>query len=314
MRHLALLLFLPGCLVGTILRRNLVALVSPPRVVPERITSPRRDDVRLGVLWVGHATALIQLDDKFILTDPVFTQTVGAGFSRRLVEPGIALESLPPIDVAVVSHLHLDHLSVGTLELLAPTVRQLLLPPGGLVYVPDQLYETDEVERWQTFSQGELRLTAVPVKHPGSRFGVDSAWMKQGATGWVIEYRGLTVYFGGDTAYDSESFRQTAARFPKIDLALLPIGPVDPPSFARETHLDGREALAAFSELGASHFVPIHFDTFAHGVDEPGVAAALLTTAMMERGLSDDRVHVLSIGGQWGLTPSADASAPQGQP
>lgn len=304
MRHLLLLLLLPGCLVGTILRRNLGALVTPPRTIDHRITTPRRPDVRLAVLWVGHATTLIQLDDRFILTDPVFTQTVGAGFSRRLVEPGIALDSLPPIDVALVSHLHLDHLSLGTLELLGPAVHQLLLPSGGLVYVPDQRFPTDEVECWHTFEQGDLRVTAVPVRHPGYRYGVDTAWMTQSATGWVVEYHGLTVYFGGDTAFDAERFRQTAARFPKIDLALLPIGPVEPPGFARETHLDGREALQAFLELGAAHLVPIHYDTFAHGIDEPGTAVALLTRAMRELGLQEDRVHVLPIGGQWGFTPS----------
>src|SRR5690606_12263234 len=55
------------------------------------------DGARLAVTWVGHATTVLQLDDKFILTDPVFTTSVGQ-FNRRLVEPGVSVDALPPID------------------------------------------------------------------------------------------------------------------------------------------------------------------------------------------------------------------------
>ena len=58
------------------------------------ITEPARPDARLAALWVGHATVLVQLDDKFILTDPVFTDTVGQ-ISKRLVEPGLDPEVCP---------------------------------------------------------------------------------------------------------------------------------------------------------------------------------------------------------------------------
>lgn len=298
--RVVLLVLCAGCVPATILRRNLVALVREPRAV-ERTAPPKPGAARLVVHWVGHATVLVQLDDRFVLTDPVLTQSVAAGFSRRLVQPGLLPAELPPLDLVLISHMHLDHLSVGSLEMLEGGARQLLVPETGLVYVPDLAFPTDEVARWQTFTQGELRVTAAPVKHPGARYGLDSGWMTASATGWVIEYHGLTVYFGGDTALDLEAFRATSARFPSIDLALLPIGPVDPPAFARPTHLDGAEALEAFTALRARHLVPIHYDTFAHGIDEPGTAVALLRRAMQQRSLGEDRVHVLPIGGRWAL-------------
>src|SRR5438552_14797518 len=77
-----------------ILTRNAVVLFRVPRPVPNKVRHPYRVDARLAVLWVGQATALIQLDDKLILTDPVFTDTVGQG-SRRLVEPGLDPRDLP---------------------------------------------------------------------------------------------------------------------------------------------------------------------------------------------------------------------------
>ncbi len=290
-----------GCVWSQILERNVGALATQPRAVPNRISDPARRDVRLAALWVGHATVLLQLDDKWVLTDPVFTETVGAGFSRRLVEPGIAAANLPAIDLALVSHMHVDHLSLGSLDLLESRVRRLLVPESGLVYVPNYRFPTEEVKRFETFADGELRVTAVPVKHPGFRYGADAAWMRRSATAWVIEYHGLTVYFGGDTAYDQRAFQATAKRFPSIDLAILPIGPVEPDSFARATHVDGEEALQAFIDLGAKHMMPVHYDTFAHGIDPPGYAVTVLETAMARAGVGPERVHVVPVGGQLGL-------------
>lgn len=281
----------------------MVALASAPRPIPNRSTNPVRKDVRLAALWVGHATVLLQLDDKIILTDPVFTETVGGGFSRRLVEPGIDPEHLPIVDVAVVSHMHFDHLSMGTLDLLARRLRRLLVPRGGLVYIPNYELDMADVRTWETVTIGDLKVTAVPVKHPGFRYGVDDAWMTESATGWVFEHRGITVYFGGDTAYDQSAFRATATRFGPIDLAILPIAPVEPPSFARSTHVDGAEALQAFLDLGADHMLPVHYDTFAHGIDPPGYAVEVLRRAMRSKRVEEDRVHIVPIGGQLGLLP-----------
>lgn len=86
--------------------------------------------------------------------------------------------------------------------------------------------------------------------------------------------------------------------FPNIDVALLPIGPVLPREFVTRSHIDGREAVEAFLLLGAKTMVPIHYDTFAHGADEPGVALARFREAVAARGLSPDQARILPIGGQ----------------
>jgi hypothetical protein len=67
---------------------------------------------------------------KFILTDPVFTSTIG-GLSRRLVEPGISPSKMPVLDLVLISHRHLDHLSPASLELLGSRVQTVIVPPGA---------------------------------------------------------------------------------------------------------------------------------------------------------------------------------------
>jgi L-ascorbate metabolism protein UlaG (beta-lactamase superfamily) len=288
-----------GCDVAVkILQRNVTGLVTAPREVENRLSDPTRPDKRLVATWVGHATVLVQIDDRFFITDPVFTDTVGQ-ISPRLVEPGLTVQSLPPLDAVLISHMHFDHLSYGSLEMLEDKTGQLLAPAGGLVYIPNFDFPTDEVKPWQTVEVAGMRITAVPVDHKGFRYAVDGAWMTESFTGWVVEYHGITVYFGGDTAYDQALFEQTAARFPNIDLVLMPIAPIEPPEFARPTHVDPKEALLAFRDLKAKDMIPIHYDTFPHGIDPPGYALARLGDALAETGVDPTTVHIVPIGGQW---------------
>src|ERR1700722_17642904 len=294
MKGVTLLPLLVACLLGV----GCSGFVfSTPRPVPNRITEPRRPDARLAVLWVGHATRRVQMDDKFILTDPLLQDSVGQ-LTRRLQEPGIDPVNLPPLDVVVISPMHFDHLSLGSLDRIESKVHRLVVPQGGLVYVPNYAFDARELPTWQSFEEGGLRITAVPVKHVGFRYGLDAGWMKTSFTGYVFEYHGLTVYFSGDTAYDRDNFRETAARFPSIDLALIAIAPIHPRSFMEATHVDPAQAVQAFLDLGARTMVPIHYDTLVNGFDAPGEAKATLIKVMKERGLGEDRVKIPPVGGQ----------------
>jgi L-ascorbate metabolism protein UlaG (beta-lactamase superfamily) len=272
-------------------------IFSTPAPVSNRINHPSRDDARLAALWVGHATVLLQMDDKFILTDPFLTNSVGL-LSVRLQEAGLDPANLPPLDAVVISHMHFDHLSLGSLDAVEHKTHRLFVPRGGTVYIPNYDFEVRELPTWCSFEEGGLRVTAVPVKHVGFRYGVDAAWMTDSFTGYVFEYHGMTVYFAGDTAYDGDRFRGTAAHFPHIDLALIPIAPIRPRGTMEATHVDPAEALQAFADVGARVMVPIHHDTLVNGFDARGEAITVLRREMAARGLGEDRVRILPIGGQ----------------
>ena len=272
-------------------------LVQTPRRVPNKVEQPYRPDARLAVLWVGYATVLIQLEDKLVLTDPVFTPSVGQ-MSTRLVEPGLDVSNVPPVDAVLISHMHFDHLSLGTLELLQPRIGKLFMPQGGLVYLTNFPFPAEELPTWNTRPANGLRITAAPVQHNGMRYGADVAWMDTSYTGYVIQYRGLTVYFGGDTAYRPEMFRETARRFPKIDLALMPIAPIEPREFMKKTHVSPDEAVRAFIDLKAKRLVPIHWGTFENSADVAGDAMTAFRAALKAHHVDDGRVSILEIGQQ----------------
>ncbi len=294
---LALALALGACLPARFLARNAETLVRPIAPAPRRATDPAKPDARLAALWAGHATVLVQIDDKFVLTDPVFTDSVGQ-ISRRLVAPGVTPDRLPPLDAVVVSHTHFDHLSLSSLRALEGRAARLFVPAGALVYVPNYAFPAAPLKRFASWASPDgLRVTAVPVDHVGGRYGIDQLWMGETAhTGYVISYHGLNVYFGGDTAYKQEYFRQTREKFPKLDLAILPIAPINPRDFMRHTHMSPEEALRAFADLGAERMMPIHFDTFINSTDREGEARERFKRLVAGRKLGPERVSVLEIG------------------
>lgn len=299
---LALSLAAPACAPATMVAGNAVAFFRTPTPVPKKIQHPYRADARLAVLWIGHASMLLQIDDKLVLTDPVFNETVGQ-LSRRLVEPGLDPATLPRVDAAIISHLHPDHLSLVSLEAVEHKLGYLVVPEQGTAHVPDFPFETVELSWWKSYERDGLKITAVPVRHTGFRWGVDAFWMEgKGFSGYVIEYHGLKVYFGGDTAYSKERFEATRARFPDLDLAILPIAPGRPRSLMDGMHIDPAQALDMFRDLGARWMVPMHHSTFVNSIDPPDAEVLELARLTAEQGLGD-RVQILKIGEQRVLIP-----------
>lgn len=69
---------------------------------------------------------------------------------------------------------------------------------GGAQYSPEfGFLETRELKTWEVLEEDGVRITAVPVQHFAGRYGFDMSWMRaRGFTGYVIEYRGKTIFVG----------------------------------------------------------------------------------------------------------------------
>ena len=83
----------------------------------------------IRVLWVGHSTTLIQTPHLNVLTDPILFDSIGPGIFglNTVTNPALIIESLPRIDVILISHNHYDHLDVRSLRALLD--RQRTAPP-----------------------------------------------------------------------------------------------------------------------------------------------------------------------------------------
>jgi L-ascorbate metabolism protein UlaG (beta-lactamase superfamily) len=89
---------------------------------------PELDDANAVLTFIGHATFLIQTAAGNILTDPVWSTSLGPGITRN-VRPGIILEEANPA-VVLVSHNHRDHLDAPTIRRLG--ARPTYVVPAGL--------------------------------------------------------------------------------------------------------------------------------------------------------------------------------------
>jgi L-ascorbate metabolism protein UlaG (beta-lactamase superfamily) len=249
------------------------------------------DDITVS--WIGHATLLVGIRGHWLLTDPVFSERL-VGVVRRQVEPPLAPSELPPLDAILISHAHFDHLDLPSLRRLSDV--PLLVPSGLPAVLPRDLPQHPVValDTWQSWTSGELRITAVPAAHGDGRYLIDR-WHKRTHTGWVIELGGRTVYFAGDTGYVAEQARELGRRF-QIDVGLIPVGPAARPHWIEQmradVHATPDTALDLFHDTGAQWMVPIHFGTFFQSMDqELPVIQAAVSRHHMERS-----VRILAIG------------------
>jgi len=305
---LALLIAVPSCNMFYIAVRNVPVFFSSPEPVPNKIREPIKDSVRLSALWIGHATVLLQMDDKVIITDPVLTETVGE-LARRVYEPGIDVDNIPPCDIILISHSHFDHLNYSSLEMLEKKGKKsaLVFPQGLEEYLPNYDFNYVRLRNNSGYKYGFMgesrdvngvKVTAVFARHWGGRYGLDGyLWGETDYTGFVLEYHGLSVYFAGDTGYDSTAFKSLGNTF-NIDIALIPIGPcADCKNCGTKTHIFPTDAIELFKDIKAKWMIPIHYGTFVYAQAEPELPLEALNEIVDKEKLND-KVNVLKIGEQ----------------
>lgn len=74
-------------------------LLPPEQAVPGRAAADGDD----SVTWIGHASFLLEIGGRHVLTDPVYADSVSPfGGFRRFVPPGLPHDALPRIDVIVI--------------------------------------------------------------------------------------------------------------------------------------------------------------------------------------------------------------------
>src|SRR5882757_4443552 len=225
---------------------------------------PKLTTGQVAVTWIGHASFLVQFTDLNVLIDPNFANWLF--LLKRIKRSGLKIESLPPIDLVLLTHAHFDHFHKPTLRRLpAPKIGVMPWGVGGLARGLG-FERIIELQKWESFSHGDWKVTLTPCKHWGARTIRDA---HRGYGGFVLEHQGRRIYHAGDSAY-FEGFKDIGARL-QPEIALLPIGAYYPDSF-RNVHMGPDEAMKVFHDLRARWLVPMHYGTFKlsfEQLDEP---------------------------------------------
>ncbi|HEY6456715.1 MAG TPA: MBL fold metallo-hydrolase [Steroidobacteraceae bacterium] len=233
-----------------------------PRSVPAQQTIPDPRITGLRATIIGHASVLIQAAGLNVLTDPVWSQRASpfpfAG-PRRVWAPGITFESLPPIDVVLLSHNHYDHLDLPTLRRLHSSHSPLMVTPLGNDAILRRAIPGVRVvagDWWDRIGIGrsaEVRI--VPAYHWSARTGRDrrmALW-----SGFMLSTDAGRAYFSGDTGYgNGRIFRDVRRRIGRPDLALIPVGAYAPRWFMCAQHTDPDQAVQILEDLEAARTTP----------------------------------------------------------
>jgi L-ascorbate metabolism protein UlaG (beta-lactamase superfamily) len=240
------------------LRGNGPDLADAARIPIQPGRLPRIESDQTAITWVGHASYVLQIGGRTVLTDPVWSRRI-PGVRERLTPPGVAWADLPRIDAVVISHNHYDHLD-------APTIRRL--PRDTPMFVPGMLgwwfrrrgfRLVTELDWWESTRLNGVDVEFVPSHHWSRRTLADSCKSLWG--GWILSTPTTKVYFAGDTGY-GHRFSEIGARHSDIDVALLPVGAYEPSWFMRPVHLSPAEAVQACIDLGAPRMSTMHWGTF----------------------------------------------------
>jgi L-ascorbate metabolism protein UlaG (beta-lactamase superfamily) len=272
---------LPATLIGQekVLKRSRWDLLfggeetKKPEYKPDPVTW---SDGTITAAWIGHSTVLINFYGTKIITDPVFSKKIGINLlglttigSRRLVEPALSIRDLPRIDIILLSHAHMDHMDLPSLEQFKRDIPIVISKNNVDVIDGLSTNEVHELDWGDTVTLHGVEIEAFQVKHFGWRMPWEEDrsrgnWYGRSYNAYLLTKNGKHIFFAGDTA-QQDYFRPIGERGITVELAMMPIGAYDPWIF---NHSNPEQAVEMANQLHARYVFPMHWGTFIQS-DEP---------------------------------------------
>lgn len=240
-----------------------------------KLPSPKgiaSDFSRGSVLFVGTATVVIRYAGFTILTDPNFLHAgdhahLGYGLtSKRLTNPALEIDELPPLDLCLLSHFHGDHFDRVAAERLAKDLPIITTPHATRKLHAKGFRNLHSLDTWDSIEvskgQSRLRITSMPGRHaPGPL----AALLPQ-VMGSMLEFGmedGATLYsmyISGDTLLIDE-LKEIPRRYPDIFLGLFHLGGTKILGLLTVT-MDAKQGVEAVRIIHPHTAIPIHYNDY----------------------------------------------------
>ncbi len=248
--------------------------VRPSAEIPnEKTDLYKLDEKNIQVVWFGHSSYYIQVENYRILVDPVFSGNASPfRFFGKAFDGAdhYCAEDFPPIDLLILTHDHYDHLDYQSIKKLEKKVSGIVTSLGVGAHLETWGVKNDkitELDWWEDHQVNtKTKITATPSRHFSGRS------IKRFQTLWssfVLEINELKIFIGGDSGYD-KTFRKIGDKYGRFDLAFLECGQYG--KYWPQIHMFPEQTVQAAVDLGAKKVIPLHWGKFVlsyHPWNEP---------------------------------------------
>lgn len=225
----------------------------------------KNNNTAFTATWFGHSSTLLEMEGKRILTDPVFSTTVGplnlVGTKRFHKEIPINTKQLPHLDFIVISHDHYDHLDRKTIKALQHKTDKFVVPSGVAQYLISwdiPIKKIIELDWGNEITIDGILFACTPARHFSGRGVFDRA--KTLWCSWVIKGETKSVFFCGDSGYSSD-FEKIGQKYGPFDLGLMECGQYN--DDWAQIHMNPEESVKASQDLNCENVIPIHWGAFS---------------------------------------------------
>jgi len=270
----------------------------PPTIKPNPVSWPHD---RITVSNLGHATLLMNFLGVRVITDPSLFERVGLAFGsiltigpKRMSPPPLAPAELQDVQLLLITHAHMDHLDVRSLEALPKTATVVACEKCSSIIAPLGFSDVRELRWGESTEFSGLKITAMGARHWGKRW--PPYGMNYGFDSFVLEKDGHRMLLACDSTY-TDLFGALASNPPEV--AVFSIGAYDPWIW---NHANPEQVWSMFQQTGATYLLPIHWGTFRLGKEPMDAPMIRLIAAA---GPESDRIVLREIGGTWTLPESA---------
>lgn len=216
------------------------------------------------IMWFGHSAVLLQIDGKNVLLDPMLGESPAphpvVGTKRYYSELPIEIDSLPTIDLVLISHDHYDHLDYGSIMKLKDKTKLFVLPLGVAAHFRSWGIEESklvEMDWWEELEAAGLQLAFLPSRHFSGRALADRNHTLWGS--FRVKGKKDNIYFSGDGGY-AEHFKAIGAKYGPFDFAMLECGQYH--EKWAQIHMMPEETAQAGIDIRAKRIMPIHWGAF----------------------------------------------------
>ena len=247
--------------------------VKPPHVLPFVKTDLKKlKSEQPTLVWFGHSSYLLKINDITILVDPVFSGNAAPVSCMVRSFPGsneYKVEDFPKIDILLLTHDHYDHLDYKTVLQLKGKINKIVCSLGVGSHLEHWGFDKKiitELDWWEIYNDKDLSLTATPGRHFSGR------GIKRGQSLWsafILKTGNYNLFLGGDSGYDKH-FKEIGEKYGPFDLAILESGQYN--TSWPNIHMMPEETVQASVDLKAKVLLPVHWGKFTlamHAWNEP---------------------------------------------